>query len=380
MQFDKQVNKKRFAITCSLVLCLLSFNLSAVIYKITDLSNNNVSFYFQSQARMNNLTVYLDKELLQLSGFQAEQVTIEPGTTDTSLIYRVSGGSSLSQQTDSSASSQELTRNLLPAFRMISSTLRHPEFRQAVNPEPEQNHRGMRIFYHVNGPNINLISDMDEVSRTANSLQTDRRISAWFPQLPYLKDEREYVIPVTVYQADTTPKCSSEATTSDCSSGQPFLHQGNILDAFGVPVGNQPEPLTLSERNNLLPSPQFDNIDQQVESQLHITTGARMSPEYATANREGRLSYHDPSLSKVIFLRVDYEDCTSIWFPPQHFIFRAEFDSTDDEDITVPDIVNMNAFYIWGYSGYTVSRVHLDLPIYGCTENITTKSSSQLHV
>ena len=127
----------------------------------------------------------------------------------------------------------------------------------------------------------------------------------------------------------------------------PFLHIDSILGAFGVAVGNQPAPLTLSERNpSIPPSPQFDTIDQQVESQLHIATNARVSNRYTEAMNEERLSYHDPSLSKVLFLREDADDGSSTWLPPQHFIVQAEFDSTDDENITVPDSIKLNALYI----------------------------------
>ncbi|MCW7551171.1 hypothetical protein NX722_00545 [Endozoicomonas gorgoniicola] len=214
------------------------------------------------------------------------------------------------------------------------------------------------------------MSDMDEVSRTAYQLQARGMISGWLPQLPYLDNKGKTVIPIIVYQADSSQECSSEATSSDCSSGQPFLHEDSILIAFGKPVGNQPAPLTLSEQNAFIPpSPQFYNIDQQVESQLHITTNARVSNRYTQAMNEGRLSYHDPSLPKAPFLREDADDGSSTWLPPQHFIVQVEFDSTDGEAITVPDSVTYNAFnigntldksfpeYIWIYRFTRAQRI-----------------------
>lgn len=362
MQFNKQEKNKVSVIACSLLLTLLSFNLSAALYKITDRSAD-VSFYFLSKVHMNSQEVHLCPDLLRSNGFEVEEVTAGPLSTNDPLVYMVSGGASLSQETDMSVSRRELTRNRLPAFRIISTSLHQQSgFQQEAQPDPGR--RVMHLSINADERNYDLASSIEDARQLAERLQTDGIISGWHFQMPYYFSENELVIRVTLYEAGQEPGSPSEATTSEALPE--FRHRNEILNAFGSPVNTTPSRSFQTEQDSLTLSLQLRVNGQPA----HLHEGSIRSPEYANAAGEGRLSYGNTIFPKIIFMKIMGPDGSFTWKSPQHFILRVEFDSPDDQDITVPVSV-MSEFlglgfeldsrysnnFIWHYTDSYTQRV-----------------------
>lgn len=336
MHLIQRDTSKCVAIVCSLILSLLSFSLSAGIWKITDMeaakkNRANPFFYIQVPSYGNGIVVepngdVLDS-LLGANNFHAElvedlgQTQTEPGRGSDFPTFIFQGGASLSRHAVSPESvARELTRNLAPAFPVISATIQHTVFRRAADWQREHPHNVDQQEFSFLVSQLSstgrsgtpdLVEAMNRVTDIANQLRSNGRIAAWHPLMPYFQTESDPVIRLVV-----TPQINAGAH----ESRQQF--QRDIYNAFGMRPDNLPQLV------GLVGSSESDEpslgLSISPDHDLTIRVRGRTSAQLCREQEAGNLRYPAPSLATASFCRVATPVNPS-GRPPRFFLYRAEF-------------------------------------------------------